>query len=66
VSVRALPNAPDLKNIDAALKQVLRKYAIDPEKIALMSPGLPFRGVGPQNTAIQFFTSAGLLESAGF
>lgn len=33
--------APDVKNIDAAIKQVLRKFAIDPDKIALggMSDG---------------------------
>jgi predicted esterase len=32
---------PDLKNIDAAMKQVLRKYAIDPDRIGLggMSDG---------------------------
>ncbi len=34
--VRAMPDDEDVRNIDAAMKYVLKKYAIDPNKIALL------------------------------
>jgi phospholipase/carboxylesterase len=35
IQVLTFPKDSDVRHIDAALKQVLRKYAIDPDKIAL-------------------------------
>jgi predicted esterase len=34
--IRAMPGEPDVRNIDAAMQHVLRSYAVDPQKIALL------------------------------